>query len=135
MQAIFDKILRLVEKQFPRFHVEIEAVPDSPDTRAIAVYGVDATDVKIVKAFINDQDWNLCQPTGCAVIPRVVSYGTTKQYYPQFLPQRAFQDNIFDQLFRWTLLPPPYNRCPSPLCANEGINNAGNTTEELALAA
>lgn len=84
MNNLFQTIADAVASRFPDYHVAIEEIPDSPLTRAIAVYDVAQNDIRLVKGFINDLDWELCQPAGIASLARVVNQATTAACYPQF---------------------------------------------------
>jgi hypothetical protein len=96
MEDMFDQLARRVRTQFPSFYVTVEEVPESPRTRAIAVYGVPLSAVKTVRSFINDLDWELSQQSDCAVLARVVNRETTAAYYPEHLPLVA--DYLFTLL-------------------------------------
>jgi len=85
MKTVFDKISGRVTEAYPDSYVRIEDVPDSPRTRAIAVYGVVRAKVAEVKRFIKDLDWKLCCPKGYVALARVVDFDTTEKFYPDIL--------------------------------------------------
>ena len=86
MNMPFQTIADRVAVQYPGYCVQIEDVPESPKTRAIAVYGVEKADVAAVKKMIRDLDWDLCQPEGFAALTRVIDAETTAAFYPTLLP-------------------------------------------------
>ena len=134
MKDVFNQIARRVAARFPSFYVTVEEVPDSPRTRAIAVYGVPLDQVKTVRAFINDLDWELTRQSDCAVLARVVNRETTAAYYPEHLPlvadylysllQTFQQPLLAEDIWSWLNLPPRH--APA-------VQSAANDT--LALAA
>lgn len=103
MNTVFDTIIRVVSEKFGQYHVQLEVVPESPNTRLVAVYGVSASDMVYVRQMIKDLDWELCLPQGLVALAHVVNAETTTQHFPEFAstPPEAsvsFWSLIYDHL-------------------------------------
>lgn len=125
---IFEQIANFVKSKFSAYHVQIEEVPDSPNTRSIAVYGVEKNDIVEVRNCINDLDWEICQPKGLVALARIVDFETTKEYYPACLPLPKNSD--YDLIQQLVAVNAPY-RPWEPVCNIP----ARSSNEELAFAA
>lgn len=81
LSTIHDKI----QSAFPEYYIEIESVPDSPNTLAAAVYGVMPDDIVRVRSFVNDLDWSLLGSTKYGLMPMIIDRDNTEECYPEFL--------------------------------------------------
>ena len=103
ISEIFASVQNKAVELFPDYTIQMEPVPESPMTRAIAVYGVPAASVKAVRAKINDLGWEHAMPHDLVVLARVVNAAVTAEYYPELMPKpatvaKARAYSIFDSL-------------------------------------
>ena len=123
MEHLFKSIVDAVKSKFGCYHVQAEVVPDSPQTRLIAVYDVSIEDVPAVRQTIKDLDWDVCQPNGLAALPHVVNAAKTSRFYPQY-SRHTQNAPCLAVVFKWYIRPEVtsgealWSKPNAPVCAN-----------------
>ena len=94
----FAMIMDKFENEFPQYHYSIEQDVDSNNSRMFIVYDVAAADIRNVKRFLNDLDWEYVNKNDYSLSPIVIDKRSTTKHYADRLPTT---DEMSDPAYRF----------------------------------